>query len=54
MQVMQKRRTNLDVEVTGVLVEVPDGRVVTVGDEKPCDPLSPPGVAAAPRDHAGH
>ena len=40
--------------VTGVLVEVPDGRVVAERDEKTGDPLAPSVVAAPPGDYPGH
>jgi len=40
--------------MTGVLVEVPDGRVIAVRYEKTRYPLTPPRVAATPGDHARH
>ena len=46
--------TNLDVQMTGVLVEIPNGSVIAVRDEKASDPMAPSGVAAPPGDDARH
>jgi len=40
--------------MAGVLVEIPDGRVVAVRDEKTRDPLATSQVAAPPGDYARH
>ena len=45
---------NLDVKMAGVLVEVPDRRVVAVRDEKSCYPLAPPRLTPPPGDHSRH
>jgi len=43
----------LDVEMTGILVEVPDIRVITVGHSEPGHPVLLAGITSPLRHHTG-
>ena len=47
-------RRDLDVEMAGVFVEVPDGRVIAERDEIACYPLTASRVTTPPGDDPSH
>jgi len=47
-------KTDLDIQVSGVFVEVPDGCVVAVGDEITRYPVAPPRLTTPPGDYTRH